>query len=147
MPVNNVTNAWTLLTLTGMGVAPYSARGCSQSLEPIAQAARMARTVNGTLVDISVPQFRKYKSSISCADQKAPTLAGIWPGMILTVECIAELGVGDGTPDRDAVADSTYTDGGITYFRPVLTMAVVNFSQTTDEYGAQTSWTLDLEEV
>lgn len=147
MPVLNVENAYTLLTLTGVGVAPYAARGLSQSLEPISQAANFMRTINGSLVDISAPQFRKYKSTISCTDQTAPTLSGIWPGMVVTVECIAELGVGDGTSDRPAVSGSTRVDGGLTFFRPVLTMLVTGFSQTTDEYACQTAWQLELEEV
>lgn len=147
MPVIAVENAYTLLTLTGIGVAPYSARGLSQSLEPISQAANMVRTVNGTLIDISAPQFRKYRSTISCSDQQAPPLAGVWQGKQVVVECVAELGVGDGTPDRDRVAGSTYTDGGIEYYRPILTMLVTNHSQTRDEYGAATNWTLELEEV
>lgn len=147
MPVLSVDNAYTLLTLTGIGVAPYSARGLSQTLTPISQSSQLVRTINGELISIAAPQFRKYRSSISCNDQQAPTLAGIWPGMTVTVECVCELGTGSGTPDRPAVSGSTYTDGGISYYRPVLEMRVVGFSQTKDEYGHQTSWQLDLEEI
>lgn len=147
MPVLNVENAYTVLTLSGAGVAPYSARGVSQSLQPIAQASQLVRTINGELIDITPPQFRKYASTISCTDIEAPALGGIWPGMQLVVECVAELGVSGGTVDRPAVAGSTHTEEGITYYRPILTMLVRNFQQTTDEYGRQTSWTLDLEEV
>lgn len=147
MAVTSVENAYTLLTLSGVGVAPYSARGLSQSLEPISQASQLVRTINGALIDISAPQFRKYRSSISCSDHQAPALSGIWPGMEVTVECVCELGIGDGSAERPAVTGSTYTDGGITYYRPVLQMRVTGFNQTKDEYGHVTSWQLDLEEI
>lgn len=140
-------NAYTVLTLTGMGVAPYSARGLTQSLTPISAALHMRRTINGTLVDLGQAQFRKYRSTISGTDQKSPTVGGIWPGALLTVECIAELAVSGGSADRPAVTGSTYTDGGVTYYRPVLQMRVVGFSLDQDEYGAQVSWSLELEEV
>lgn len=140
-------NAFTVLTLTGMGVAPYSARGLSQTLEPIPQATQVVRTINGELIDIAPAQFRKYRSTISCSDVDAPALSGIWPGQTLTVSCIAELGSISGAIERPAVAGSTRTEDGVTYYRPILTMRVTNFSQTTDEYGHVTSWTLTLEEV
>jgi len=137
----------TLLTISGMGVVPYSARGLTQSLTPIASAMQMRRTINGNLVDVSLPQFRKYSSTISGRDQKSPAIGGVWPGKTVTVECISELAVSGGSADRTAVTGSTYTEDGITYYRPVLTMLVVGYSVETDEYGAQVGWTLALEEV
>jgi hypothetical protein len=139
----------TLLVLSGFGVPPYSARGLTQTLDPIAGAAVLRRTVNGDLVDRSAPQFRKYQSSISCADQQAPALEGIWPGQAVTVDCVAELAYLTMTdaPSRPVVEDSSREEGDFTFYRPRLTMRVVGFSQSRDEYGAVTSWKLDLEEV
>ena len=67
--------AETLLVISGDGVAPYSARGLTQTLEVIAEAAVVARSVNGALVNLSPPQFRKFKSTISCTDVASPALA------------------------------------------------------------------------
>lgn len=139
----------TLLVLSGAGVPPYSARGLQQTLQPIAAATQMRRTVNGALVDISAAQFRKYSSSITCSDQQAPALEGIWPGEELVVDCVAELAypIMTGSPDREVVPGSSRDEDGFTFYRPRLTMLVVGFTEAKDEYGAVTSWQLDLEEV
>ena len=63
-----------VLTLSGIGVPPYSARGASQTLEPIASSQQLRRTINGELIDISRAEFRKYRSTISCVDQQPPAV-------------------------------------------------------------------------
>ena len=139
----------TLLKLSGVGVPPYSARGLTQTLEPIEAAAQLRRTVNGALADLSYEPFRKYKSTISCQDQDPPGVDGIWPGEVVTVGCMAELSfptAGSG-PARQAVDDSEHTEGAFTFYRPILTMRVTGFSVSRDEYGAAVSWQLQLEEV
>jgi len=138
-----------VLTLSGIGVPPYSARGASQTLEPIQASQQLRRTINGELIDISRPEFRKYRSKISCADQQPPAVDGVWPGQVVTVGCISELSylTSGGSPARTPVAGSSRTEGAYTVYRPSLTMRVVSFSQDTDEYGAETSWSLELEEV
>ena len=80
-----------LLTLGGIGVPAYSARGLTQSLEPIDAAVQLRRTVNGALADLSYEPFRKYKSTISCQDQEPPAVDGVWPGQLVEVGCVAEL--------------------------------------------------------
>lgn len=139
----------TLLELTGIGIPPYSARGLSQTLEPIEAAGSQRRTVNGLLVDLSRPEFRKFRSTISCADQDPPALNGIWAGTVVTVKCVVELAyptIG-GSAARPVVSGSSRTSGSFTFYRPQLTMQVVGFNIEKDEYGAVTSWTLELEEV
>lgn len=143
----------TLLRLDPIGVPPYSARGITQSLDPIDAAAQLARTVNGTLINLSDTAFQKYKSTITCTDQQQPALDGVWPGDILTVDCVQELCylTAGGAPSRD-LADSTSdpatrTEGAFTFYRPRLTMMVVGYSKTFDEWGAVSGWSLDLEEV
>jgi hypothetical protein len=138
----------TLLEISGPGIADYSARGASQTLDPIDASSVMARTVNGALIDLSPSQMRKYKSSIRCHDVETPALDGVWPGMLLTVNCIAELGykTAGGTPGRPVVAGSSRTSGAWTWYRPQLSMRVINYSVSRDEYGAMTDWSLDLEE-
>jgi len=138
-----------VLTLSGIGVPPYSTRGASQTLEPIEAARQLRRTINGALIDVSRPEFRKYRSTISCADQQPPAIDGVWPGQILSVGCISELSyrTSGGAPARSVVPGSSRTEGDYTLYRPSLTMRVVSFSQDTDEYGATVSWSLELEEV
>lgn len=139
----------TILALSGMGVPPYSARGLTQTLEPIQASQNMLRTVNAVLTDISADQFRKYKSTITGADQDPPALEGKWPGMSLVVDCIPELSyiTFSDLPDRVVVSGSLREEGDFTFYRPRLTMLIVNFVISKDEYGVQTGWTLELEEV
>lgn len=144
-----VANAYTLLEITGEGIQPYSARGLSQTLDPIAQATQTRRTINGALKDLSFDGFRKYKSTISANDQTAPALAENWPGRIITVQCTAELSykTAGGAPGRAVVSGSSRVDGAYTFYRPELQMMVTLWTMSRDEYGSQVSWSLQLEEV
>lgn len=128
-----------------MGISPYSARGLKQSFAPIQQAAQLRRTISGVLIDLSQPEFRLFKSTISGGDQRPPAFAGMWPGMPVSVENIAELGAVDGAPDR-AVA-GTWSEDGVTYVRYALDMLIMGWNVEQDEYGASVSWSLDLEEA
>jgi hypothetical protein len=141
----------TVLELTGIGVVPYSTRAATQTLEPIAQAAaNIYRDVNGNLHNAGGTQFQKYKSTISCTDQRPFAVDGVWPGKLVTVSCIATLAYESGSdaePQRQASTGGDFTEGGWTFYYPVLSMMVVGFSVQTDEYGADVSWRMDLEEV
>ncbi|MES2845643.1 MAG: hypothetical protein V4747_11490 [Pseudomonadota bacterium] len=139
----------TLLTIVGVGLTPYSARGLSQTLEPISQAASMRRTVNGSLIDLSAPEFRKYQSQIRCNDLDAPALDGVWPGQLVTVDCVAELSylTSGGSPARTVVSGSSRTVGSYTFYRPQLSMRITGFQTQYDEWGAEVGWSLDLEEA
>ena len=139
----------TLLILSGVGVPRYSARGLTQSLEPIDAALQLRRSINGDLLDLTYAPFRKYKSTISCADFNPPSIDGIWPGHVVEVECVAELSYPEsgGTPTRPAVYGSERTQNGYVFYRPILEMMVTAFSTETDEYGAIVSWSLELEEI
>jgi hypothetical protein len=139
----------TLLMISGVGMSPYAARGLTQTLNPIDQAKDLRRTINGELIDFSVTQFQKYASVISGNDQMPPGVSGIWPGRAVQVECIAELYyvTAGGSAERPAVDSSLRVEGPYTYFRPILDMRVVDFNQTFDEWAAQVSWSLTLEEI
>jgi hypothetical protein len=138
-----------LLVITGIGVSPYSARGLTQTLTPIAQASQLRRTVNGALVDLSVAGLRKYASTISCTDADAPALNNVWPGAQVTVDCVPELSylTSGGSAARTIVTGSSRVEGAYTFYRPRLTMRVIAYSIQRDEYGGTTGWQLDLEEV
>lgn len=140
-------NTFTLLAITGLA-APYAVRGLSQTLEPISAAGNNRRTINGSLLDVSAPQFRKYRSVISCADMRIPALDGVWPGQLLVVDCAAYLSYPTGgTPQRVVVPGSSFTEEGFVYYRPRLTMRVASFNASEDEYGAINSWSVELEEI
>lgn len=139
----------TLLTISGIGIPDYSMRGASQTLEPIDSALNMRRTVNGNLKDISFDGFRKYKSSISCNDQRVPALDGVWPGVTLTIGCMQELcyKTAGGAPSRAVVAGSSRVEGDYTFYRPSLVMKVVGYQTNFDEWQAAVGFTLNLEEI
>lgn len=138
----------TLLVLSGMGVPRYSARGVTQTLEPIEQAAHLERSINGQMIDFSYEPFRKYKTQITGSDQRPPACSGLWPGKLITVDCVVELSAVESLPpERTPVEDSVYTEEGFTFYRPRLTMIVMSFSVDADEWSAGIGWNLVAEEV
>jgi hypothetical protein len=128
----------------------YQARGLTQTLEVIKASDQRERTINGLLLDISNPIFHKYSSKITCTDVDAPPLDNIWPGMTVTVHCAATLCYPSGrtgSPAREEVSGSSWSQGGFTFYRPVLTMLVGTPSESFDEWKSDVRWSLDLEEV
>ncbi len=139
----------TILVISGMGSMLYQARGLTQTLSVVGEAKQMERTVNGTLLDLSAPQFRKYESKIDCSDVYAAPLDGIWPGMEVTVDCalsLAYLTGRAGSPERDVVPGSSWTEGNYTFYRPRLTMLVQSVDPRFDEWKCQNGWSMDLVE-
>lgn len=118
----------TVLSITGITLGDYSARGLTMTLNPVTAGAGLRRSVNGTLLDLTSPQFQKFAASISCTDVDAPELTDVWQGKIVTVSCIPNLGF-------NATAPLT------------LTMMVDTWNVSADEWGDQTSWTINLLEV
>jgi hypothetical protein len=140
------------LAAAAPGVNPYSARGLQGTLTPIDAARgsdKLARTVNGTLVDISAPQMRKYRLEVSGNDQAPAALDGLWVGMVVVVSSLVELAylTATGFSGRTAVAGSARVEGDFTYYRPQLTMMVVEHQIARQEWEQAVSWTLALEEV
>jgi len=134
------------------GVNPYSARALRGTLKPIDLAAgdaKLARTVNGTLVDISAPQMRKYKLEVAGEDMAAPALDGLWVGMQVTVNCHVELAylTASGLPGRTPVPGSSWVDGDYTYYCPQFSMRVVELQVERQEWAAVVTWSLVLEEI
>jgi hypothetical protein len=140
----------TLLRIAEIGVPPYSARSLSQTLTPIAAASVLRRSLtSGRLINLAPPEFKKYKSVITCNDQQSPALDGIWPGDLLTIDCVRPLSfktIG-GTPQRTVVEDSIYIEGIFTFYRPRIVFMVANYTMDGNEYEANQSWQLDLEEL
>jgi hypothetical protein len=139
----------TLLQLTGIGVMPYSARGLQQTLEPIDQASNLVRAIDGSILDLGLPQFQKYKSTITGNDQVPPVCDGVWPGRIVEVDCVHELVYPEyGVPQREVVEGSMIEEAGFVRYRPRLTMVVVTGpTMNTDEWAATVGWSMVLEEA
>lgn len=138
----------TLLVLEGVDLPPYAARGLTQTLDHIDQASSIQRAINGEPIDFSAPQFRKYKSTITCTDQLTPLPDDLWPGAIVTVSCVADLQFDPSIgPEHSVVSGSERVDGGRSFYRPILEMVVMSFTTSRDEYGATVGWQIDLEEV
>lgn len=152
-PFENVlpANADTILTISSFGSLLYQARGLTQTLEVIGAASQLERTINGTLVDLSVAQFRKYSSKInSPSDVNAPPLDNVFPGQTVTVQCAVSLAFltgSPGLPHRPAVSGSQWSEGAYSFYRPELTMLVKSLSTQFDEWKNVIGWQLDLEEV
>ena len=141
-----------VFTATAPGVNPYSARGLRGTLTPIDMAKgidKLARTVNGTLVDISAPQMRRYQLQVSGNDQAPPALDGLWVGVPVTVNSHVELAyltVG-GVATRPPVTGSVRTEGDYTYYCPSFAMMVVDWQIDREEWEQNVTWSLTLEEV
>jgi hypothetical protein len=133
------------------GVNPFSARGLTGTLAPIALAQgddKLARTVNGTLISLAAPQMRKYRLEVGGDDQAPPALDGLWVGMAVAVDAHVELAyLTGGTPGRSAVTGSERVEGDYTYYRPHFDMLIVELQFERKEWQAAVSWSLVLEEI
>ena len=165
----------TLLTLSGIGFPPYSARGCQQTLTLIQQPA-LRRTVNGQLMAVANPLFQKYRTIIEGSDKHPVAMDQLHMGHPVTVGCIQRLWqevtgphVHLGRPavpgtvvalmaDRMPVTftqtdPQTITLGnappGKLYvgYCPILETRLVDFHLTIDEWKHASLWKLVLEEI
>jgi len=130
----------------------YASRGLTGTLRPIdlAQGAdKLRRTVNGTLIDVSAPQMRKYQLTASGSDMEPPAFDGLWPGMEVEVDCNVELAylTVTGPPSRTAVLGSEHVRGDYTWYAPSFVMRIAELSIDQDEWGAAVSWTFVAEEI
>ena len=120
----------TLLSLTGIDLGDYSCRGLTLELSLVTANNGLRRTINGAMRDFTAPQFRKYQATISCEDQDAPELQGIWQGAPVTVTCIP------------GVTGGTDTETPLT-----LNMLVDSWQSSRAEWDALSNWSINLVEV
>jgi len=126
MPLTTVP-PYTLISIAGIDFSDYAVRGITMTLEPIDQAKNVARDCLGELVDISVAQFRQHKITITCTDNDAPELAGVWPGQDITITCL---------PRMNGISDT-----------PLVILAkVTSWNTSRDEWGAEIAWQLEAEQ-
>lgn len=126
----------------------YSARGLTQTLEHEDGALIQERTINGELIDLSIPRFRVLRSVISATDVRPPSRDVVWPGRTVIVECAYTLSYpAGGSPSRDVVPGSEFTEGDFTFYRPSITMMVGRMTGSFDEWAAGYSWSIELREI
>lgn len=139
-------NAYTTLTLAGIGEAPYAMRGLDMQFEPLQQAGVIVRNINFGVFDIGEPELDLYRVTISCTDQRAPPFGGLRRGQVVTLSSAIEMGQVSLSSSRPA-AGGTETEDGVTYFRPQLLCVVMDFSWGGNEYSRSMPWSLTLEEI
>jgi hypothetical protein len=127
-----MSSRFTDLVISGVGLPDYAVRGVRQTISPVDHASRLERTVNGNLVNLGDPAFRKYKTTISGSDQEAPALGDVWPGRVVTVTSIVAL----------ASSDSMGPAGPVSF-----TGLVRSFEVSIDEWSATVDWTLEIEQI
>jgi hypothetical protein len=118
-----------LLAIDAIDFSDYAVRGITMTLEPIEQAANVARDCRGALADISLAQFRQHKVSITCTDHEAPTFTDIWPGQDITITCIPGLGAANSAGDV-----------------LIIPAKITAWNTSREEWAAEIAWQLEAEQ-
>lgn len=143
----DLANAYTLLTLGGIGESPYAMRGLDVKFDVIEQAKQIAYNINFGVIDFTDPASFLYRITIGCTDRRAPPFGGLKPGtMPVILSSPIEVGQVTLSSDRPAVSGSTNSEDGVTFFRPQLTTFVVDFNWGGNEYSGWYTWSLVLQE-
>ena len=129
MPLDPTRPPYTLLAIDNIDFSSYAVRGITMTLEPIEQAANLARDCRGQLVDISLEQFRQYKVTVTCTDHEVPELTDVWPGQDITITCIPGLGAANTTGDV-----------------LIILAKVTAWNTSRDEWAAEVAWQLEAEQ-
>jgi hypothetical protein len=164
----------TNLVLGSLVIPIGAGRGITQTID-LVDNGDLRRTVNGTLIDLTRDENRKYTSKISATDQKTPSLAGLWKGQQLVVSSIATIrqlvnpAASVATLVRTPVTGSVYgrdingdkitptsviglvatfpSNIVMVEFYPKLTMLISDITTSSDEYASSQTWDISLEEV
>jgi hypothetical protein len=147
----------TLLVITPLSgtntpvLTPYSARGLTQTYEPIKPSGQgndwLRRDVNAVLRSLVDTRFQKLKTTITCKDGETPCLDSAWIGTEVMIDCVFELSYPLGaSPSRPVVAGSSKSFGHITYYRPQLICLIKDIRAALAEYPALYDWQIDTEE-
>jgi hypothetical protein len=138
----------TLLVLSNIAFPLGSARGISQSNRFIGALAKPRRTINAVMADVSDAKFRLYEITLTCSDQRPPTLDDTWIGATGTLDWCAEMVfvTHTGSPSRPIVEGSERTEGSFTFYRPRSNVVLMDMSDNFAEWEAGREWMLKFEE-
>jgi len=128
MPLT-ISPPYTLLAIDAIDFSDYAVRGITMTLEPIDQSKALVRDCLGHLVDISLFQFKQFKVTITCTDNEAPVLTGIWPGQDVTITCIPGMGAHNSTGDV-----------------LIIGAKVTSWNTSRKEWDAEIAWQLEAEQ-
>lgn len=148
----------TLLVINGMPFSKYATRGVKESIAPLEDSSQFRRTVNKTLRYVGVGEpARKFKYTYSGEDLVGLPVNSLYIGQNVTFHAVEEFGEhgtipvnpNDWTENIRPIVPGSLRQGidGFIYYRPVITGLVTAFSTERDEWGAVTSWSLEIEEV
>ena len=166
----------TLLTISGVGLPPMSARGCKQELIPLPNG-EFRKTVNGALVFVKTSEYQRYQTTIKCSDMNCPAVGNIWIGSKVEIGCIQSIWQNADSSEKIIYLSRTPVKGSVIVinsnnklirhtvegsavhileeisgqifisFRPILEMLITDFRVETNEWELKTSWILCAEEV
>jgi hypothetical protein len=140
---------YSTLDLVEIGIPPHSTDEIEVEFGPIPQATYQRRDLNGRKHNLAASSLKLYRLGLSGRSVAPPAFAGLWPGDILTVHVPRELcreTTSDGF-DRAAVPGSEYSEDGFSFYRPLLTMMVEEWSESLVERTVEEGWELVLEEL
>lgn len=165
-----------VLTINGLGLPLFSARGCRQELVPIPNG-HFRKTVNGDLCFIKLSDRQRYKTIIKCKDVNVPAFGNFRIGSIVKIDCIQSIwqNIEAGTQSIELIRD--FVDGSVLVinengqdvpfslngkkielksqndsnlfvsFRPSLQMLITHFVAECNEWDLTHEWRLEAEEI
>jgi hypothetical protein len=167
----------TVLSISSLGFPIFSARGCTQTLEPIAQDHHFFRNIHGDLI-FNGSHSKKYKTRIQCKDHYPPATDQLRIGDMVEVSCISILSqtyTGNSVQNlsvplqKKPVLGSIHISSGdaeipfewdgksliftcsferiLISYRPILIMRFLGYSFSTLEWDMKTEWSMTFEEV
>lgn len=148
----------TLLVINGLPFSNFATRGVKETVEPLEDSSQFRRTVNKILRYTGVGEpARKFKFSYSGEDLKGLPVNALYIGKPVIFHGITEFGEYGNLPSNpDLWTDNirpmvpgSLRQGidGFIYYRPIISGLITSFSTNEDEWGAVTSWSLEIEEV
>lgn len=163
----------TILTVTGVGLPPLSARQCTQILEMV-PLGKLCRTVNGKLLYTGDKMHQKYTTLIKGADKHPAGFDALQRGQHVQVGCIQRLWQEGSSAviqlGRPAVEGSILVmdvqqkllsfiqeeptvirilveEKAYISYRPILEMCLTEMNLSTIEWESGSEWYLRLEEI
>lgn len=148
----------TLLVINGLPISKYATRGVKETVGVIEDSSQTRRTINKVLRYVGVGEpARKFTFAYQGEDLTGLPINALHVGLIVTFGAIGEfcesgtlpVDPDDWTDNIRPIVPGSLRQGidGMIYYRPVITGMVTTFSTERDEWGAVTSWSLEIAEV